>query len=191
MNKYILVLSIPIIATIVSYIKENNKPIFKIKKEFYHYPVILSYRYIHFVIYAYFAIVPFLVPVEKINNDINMYIVASFFLIFTWMFMDICFLALSELNHYEIKNIYSLQTSFHPGLNILFGDSCYIINIILGFLFFINISRIIYYYPFGSIVLKILFSVFIYVGIVKNLLNKQVKKKYCKSIFNDFIIKYM
>ncbi len=191
MNKYILVLSIPIIATIVSYIKESKDPIFKIKKEFYHYPVILSYRYIHFVIYAYFAIVPFLVSVEKINNDINMYIVASFFLIFTWMFMDICFLALSELNHYEIKNIYSLQTSFHPGLKILFGDSCYIVNIILGFLFFINISRIIYYYPFGSIVLKILFAVFIYVGIVKNLLNKQVKKKYCKSSFNDFIIKYM
>lgn len=191
MNKYILVLSIPIIATIVSYIKESKDPIFKIKKEFYHYPVILSYRYIHFVIYAYFAIVPFLVSVEKINNDINMYIVASFFLIFTWMFMDICFLALSELNHYEIKNIYSLQTSFHPGLKILFGDSCYIVNIILGFLFFINISRIIYYYPFGSIVLKILFAVFIYVGIVKNLLNKQVKKKYCKSSLNDFIIKYM
>ena len=191
MNKYILVLSIPIIATIVSYIKENKDPIFKIKKEFYHYPVILSYRYIHFVIYAYFAIVPFLVSVEKINNDINMYIAASFSLIFTWMFLDVCFLALSELNHYEIKNIYSLQTSFHPGLKILFGDSCYIVNIILGFLFFINISRIIYYYPFGSIVLKILFAVFIYVGIVKNLLNKQVKKKYCKSSLNDFIIKYM
>lgn len=191
MNKYILVLGIPIIVTILSYIIEKNKPIFKIKKEFHHYPIILCYRYIHFVIFAYFAIVPFLVSVEKINNDINMYIAASFSLIFTWMFLDVCFLALSELNHYEIKNIYSLDTSFHPGLKILFGESCYIVNIILGFLFFINISRIIYYYPFGSTILKILFAVFIYLGIAKNLLNKQIKKKYCKSEISDFIIKYM
>ena len=191
MNKYLLVFGIPIIVTIISYIKEKKEPLFKIKNQFHHYPVILFYRYLHFVIYLYFAMVPFLVSVKEINNDINMYIIATFCLIFTWMFLDVCFLALSELNHYQVKNIYDIDTSFHPGLKILFGDSSYIVNLVLGLFFFINISRIIYYYPFGSTVLKILFAVFIYVGIAKCLFNKNIKKKYYKSDISDLIIKYM
>lgn len=188
MNNYLLLLAISLLFTLCSYYKESQEPIFKIKKGQHNYALILFYRYLHYLVYAYFALLPLTVNIKKPNQDIDIYIICTFSLIFTWMFLDICFLALSELNHYKIKNIYNIDTSFHPGLFILFKEYSYIVNLFLGLLFFINISRIIYYYPFSSTQLKVMFALFIYVGIVKCLINKKIKKKYERSYINDFIM---
>lgn len=191
MNGYLLILGLPVLVTILSYYKETNEPIFKIKKGKHNYPLILFYRYLHYVIYCYFAMIPFIFNVYERNTHIDVYVLCSFLLIFSWMFLDICFLALSELNHYEVKDIYNIDTSFHPGLYVIFKKYCYGVNLFIGVFFFVHISKIIYYYPFGSIALKTLFAMFIYTGILKCLLNKKINKKYTKSKFNDFIIKYL
>ena len=188
MRNYLLLLTISLLFTISSYYREKDEPLFKIKKGEHSYPLILFYRYLHYLIYAYFAIFPFTINIKKESQDIDIYIICTFSLIFTWMFLDICFLALSELNHYKINNIYNINTSFHPGLFILFKEYSYIVNLILGLLFFFNISRIIYYYRFSSLQLKIIFALFIYIGILKCLINKKINKKYTKSYINDFII---
>ena len=187
MNGYLVILGLPILMIILSYYKETNEPMFKIKKGQHNYALILFYRYLHYIVYCYFAIIPFMFNIYQRNTHIDVYIMCSFLL----MFSDICFLTLSELNHYEVKDIYNINTSFHPGLYIIFKEYCYGVNMFIGLFFFIHISKIIYYYPFRSRTLKILFAVFIYTGILKNLLNKKNDKKYTKCNINDFILKYL
>ena len=156
MNKYILLLLLSLIVTILSFIVEYFYPFIKATLSFNDYIKIFLCRYLHFILILYFVL--FLLFFKYTGIDTYIYLTVIILLCISWYILECCYLSYYELKFYKLDHSH-YDTTFHPTIYSFFRDNSDYIMILIGIIITLNIIYIFIYNNDISMIVKFIYGV--------------------------------
>jgi hypothetical protein len=190
MDKYILLVGIALVTTVISFIIETVSPIIKEYKKNKDIKNAI-YRFLHYFVVLYVLLFSFLFKSTSIHAYIYLFVVLGYLMI--WYICDCCVLSYLELKTYDVDHN-KYDKTFHPVFAVFTGDGNIPVSamIVVFLIIQYTLGSILYYNTLIPIYIKIAFivlAIFFFIQtMVKDRLNNTLKYPTNKG---SFFMKYL
>ena len=167
-NSYILLFMLTLIITITSFLFEFNKPFIKQNPKNPNYTMIFILRYIHLILFIYFAF--YLLFFKYYGIDVYIYLSLVLLMFLSWYYIGCCILTYYELKMYGI-NFTKHYTTFHPTMYSLFRNKCDNVMTFLGICITLSVLYILFLNKYINTYIKLIYLI-LYIVLLYDSINK-------------------